>query len=68
MSKHFSTEKIERNSFTLSLVLLLLSLFCLFIVQPQSASWYVLILVISLNAALLFIILYRIFKRKRENK
>lgn len=59
---------IERNTFTLSLVLVLIGLMCLPNVEKDSSTWYVLIMVFVLNAVLLVWILARIIGRWRRDK
>ena len=60
--------KIERNTLTLSLVVVILGLFCLPNIEKQGDTWYVLMLVFALNIVLLAWILYRIFSRINEEK
>ena len=68
----FPIEKLERNSFTLSLVVLLLGLFCLPSVVTGGDTWFVLMFVFALNVILIGWIASRIVRRiidaKKEQK
>jgi len=61
-------DKMERNTLTLSLVIVFLGLFCLPNIEKQGDTWYVLMMVFILNAALLGWVLYRIISRIVKEK
>ena len=56
-------DKLERNTLTLSIVIVILGLMCLPSVEPGGSTWYVLMFVFIINAALLAWILFRIGHR-----
>lgn len=59
---------LERNTFTMSLVVTILGLICLPSVEKGGSTWYVLMFVFVLNGALLAWILIRIIGRLRDRK
>lgn len=65
-------DRLERNTLTLSLVVVILGLMCLPNVEKGGDTWYVLILVFGINVVLLAWIIsrivHRIFEEKKENK
>ena len=65
-------DKLERNTFTLSLVVLLLGLLCLPNVETGGDTWFVLMFVFALNVILIGWIASRIVRRiidaKKEQK
>ena len=61
-------DKLERNTLTLSLVIILISLLCLPNIEKGGDTWYVLMMVFILNAALLLWIFARILIRKRKDR
>lgn len=61
-------DKLERNTLTLSLVIILISLFCLPYIEKGGDTWYVLMLVFIINAALLLWIFLRIIHRMRRDR
>ena len=56
-------DKLERNTLTLSIVIVILGLMCLPSVERGGSTWYVLMFVFIINAALLAWILFRIVHR-----
>ena len=56
-------DKLERNTLTLSIVIVILGLMCLPSVEQGGSTWYVLMFVFIINAALLAWILFRIVHR-----
>ena len=56
-------DKLERNTLTLSIVIVILGLMCLPAVERGGSTWYVLMFVFIINAALLAWILFRIVRR-----
>lgn len=61
-------DRLERNTLTLSLVVVILGLMCLPNVDRGGDTWYVLMLVFGINAVLIGWVLYRIIARAREDK
>lgn len=61
-------ERLERNTLTLSLVVVILGLICLPNIERGGDTWYVLILVFGINAVLLIWIISRIIGRIRDEK
>lgn len=59
-------DEIERNTFRMSLVILLIGLFCLFNVEIGGSTFYVLMFVFILNAGLITWIIIRRIKKKRQ--
>lgn len=57
-------DKLERNTLTLSLVIVVLGLFCLPNIPQGGDTWYVLLMVFAINAVLLAWIIGRIVVRK----
>lgn len=57
-------EKLERNTLTMSLVIVVLGLLCLPGVEKNGSTWYVLMIVFIINALLLAWILFRIIRRR----
>lgn len=57
-------KNLERNTLTLSLVVVVLALICLPHVPTQSDTWYVLMIVFFINAVLILWILWRIIRRR----
>ncbi len=64
-ARRFSVTDMERTTFTMSIAMVLIGLFCLPHVEKQGSSWYVLMLVFGINAVLLIWILIRIIRRRR---
>ena len=64
--RNFSVDSIERTSFTISLALVVIGLICLPYVEKGGSTWYVLMLVFSLNALLIIWIICRILLRRRR--
>ena len=62
----FSVSDMERTTFTLSLALVVIGLFCLPGVEKGGSTWYVLMLVFGINAVLLIWILCRILTRRKK--
>ena len=62
----FSVTDMERNTFTLSVAVVVIGLFCLPYVEKSGSTWYVLMLVFGINAVLLIWILCRIINRRRK--
>lgn len=61
-------ERLERNTLTLSLVVVILGLICLPNIERGGDTWYVLMLVFGINAVLLIWIISRIIGRIRDEK
>lgn len=65
-------DKLERNSLTLSLVIVILGLICLPNIEKGGDTWYVLMMVFILNALLLAWVIgrtvIRILKEKRDGE
>lgn len=61
-------DKLERNTFTLSVLVVLIGLFCLPHVEQGGDTFYVLLLVFLLNALLLFWVVSRIVRRALDEK
>lgn len=63
-----SIDRLERNTLTLSLVVVILGLMCLPNIERGGDTWYVLILVFGMNVILIGWVLGRILKRIRDEK
>ena len=61
-------DRLERNTLTLSLVVVILGLMCLPNIERGGDTWYVLILVFGMNVILIGWVLARIIKRIRDEK
>jgi len=61
-------DRLERNTLTLSLVLVLLGLMCLPNIERYGDTWYVLMLVFGINVVLIGWVIGRIVTRIREEK
>ncbi len=59
---------LERNTLTLSILLVILGLICLPYVQWRGATWYVIMLVFIGNAATIIWVLARIIARGRRKR
>ena len=64
--RSFSVSDMERTTFTISLAVVVIGLFCLPNVEKGGSSWHVLMLVYGINAVLLIWILCRILNRRRK--
>ena len=64
--KPFSVDDMERNTFALSLAVVIIGLFCLPHVDRNGSTWYVLMLVFGINAVLLIWNLCRILNQRRK--
>ena len=62
----FSVDDMERNTFAISLAVVVIGLFCLPNVERGGSTWHVLMLVFGINAVLLIWILCRIINRRRQ--
>ena len=61
-------DRLERNTLTLSLVVVILGLMCLPNVEARGDTWYVLMLVFGINVVLIGWVISRIIGRIREEK
>jgi len=61
-------DRLERNTLTLSLVIVLLGLMCLPNIERGGDTWYVLMLVLGINAVLIGWIIVRLVTRVLEEK
>ena len=65
-------DRLERNTLTLSLVVVILGLMCLPNIEKGGDTWYVLMLVFAINVVLIGWVISRIVRRileeKKENK
>ena len=61
-------DKLERNTFTFSLLIVILGLFCLPNIEKGGDTWYVLWMVFAINIVLLAWIIGRIVVRKIQEK
>lgn len=68
LPENFNIKEMEKNTLRLSLVIVLISVYCLFYVSTGSETWYVVIIVLALNAVLISWVLVRIILRKRKEK
>ena len=57
-------DKLERNTFTFSILVIIIGLFCLPNIEKGGDTWYVLLMVFAINVALLAWIIGRIVVRK----
>jgi len=62
----FSIDDMERNTFALSLAIVLIGVICLPYIEKGGSTWYVLIMVFAINAVLLIWIIVRIINRRRK--
>ncbi len=68
LPENFNIKDMEKNTLRLSLVIVLISVYCLFYVPAGSETWYVVIIVLALNAVLIAWVLARIILRKKAEK
>ena len=65
-------DRLERNTLTLSLVVVMLGLMCLPNIEKGGDTWYVLMLVFAINVVLIGWVISRVVRRileeKKENK
>lgn len=57
-------DKLERNTFTFSILVIIIGLFCLPNIEKGGDTWYVLLMVFAINVLLLAWIIGRIVVRK----
>lgn len=61
-------DRLERNTLTLSLVVVILGLMCLPNIEQGGDTWHVLMLVFGINVVLIGWVLSRVIGRAREEK
>lgn len=61
-------DRLERNTLTLSLVVVILGLMCLPNIEKGGDTWYVLMLVFAINVVLIGWVISRVVRRILEEK